>query len=444
MAIIRSIYISFFITLLRSTLAQVQPMDATAPWSLQKCMEYAVANNFTLKEASLNSDVANINYEQSRAQRLPNLNASIGQSLVNGTSIDPITSNYVSQQIQSGNSSVNSQVTLYGGNQIGNQIKQNRQLVAQNSLYEQEAKNNIVLNVSEAYWTALYYHAGIKIARDNHVLSIQQLDQIQAKYNAGSLTSRDLAEANSQKAASFYNLVVSQNTFAQQVLVLKQLLELDPTEPFAIDTSLAIPELIEQVPSKKDMYDLALTTLPEIQAARMQIDINRTGLSISRGAYLPSLTMNGRLYTGYTNTRNIEFARQLGTNFNQQVGLSLNIPIFNRKQTWARVAIAKVNIDRAKYTYTTAQKDLYRNVETAWLNANARRSESQAAMAQKEAAQVAFTLAQQQFDLGLINPTDLRIIQNTLFSAEQRYIQSKFQYVLYDALIQFYQGTLIK
>lgn len=416
--------------------------STTAPWSLNKCINYAIANNITIKNALLNTDASEINYSQSRTERLPNLNASFGQSLTNGTSIDPITSNYVSQQIQSGNGSINSQIILYGGNQLNNTIKQRRQLVEQNSLYEAEAKNNISLNVTEAYMMALYYHAGIQISKDNLALSTQQLDQIQAKLNAGTLTARDLADAQSQKASNVYSLVVARNSFAQQVLVLKQLLELEPNMPFSIDTNTLVKEPA-QIPSTNEMFATAMSNLPEVKAAKMQLDISQTALALSKAGYRPTLSMSGRLYTGYTSTRNMEIGRQLGSNFNQQIGLNLSIPIFDRRLTWSRVGIAKVNIARAQNTLTTVQKELFRKIETAWLNASAKQSETQAALAQNEAAKVAFALAQQQFELGLINPTDLRLIQNTLLSAQQRYIQSKFQFSLYGSLIQFYQGSLL-
>lgn len=438
------ILIITFVLLLQSAILAQDADRNAAPWSLTKCIDYAIANNITIKNAKLNTDAAEINYEQSKSERLPNLNASVGRSLINGTSIDPITSNYVSQQIQSGNGSISSQLTLYGGNQINNQIKQRRLLIEQNTLYEEEAKNNITLNVTEAYMMALFYSSGITIAKDNLALSTQQIDQINAKYNAGSLTARDVAEAESQKASYNYNLIVAQNSFTQQVLVIKQLLELEPDTPFAIDTNTVISDNTSQLPSKQQMYNEALSYMPEIRAAQMQIDITNTGLALSKAGYRPTLSMSSRLYTGYTNTRNIEFARQLSSNFNQQVGVNLSIPIFDRRLTWSRVGNAKVNIERAKITYTTAQKDLYRKIETAWLNASAKQSETQAALAQNEAAKVAFALAQQQFELGLINPTDLRIIQNTLQNSQQRYIQSKFQFALYGSLIQFYQGGLNK
>ncbi len=420
-----------------------QAPEKVEPWTLRKCIDYAIANSITVKTTKLNSNAAQVNYEQSKLERLPNLTAGLSQTMTNGTSIDPITSKYEAQQIHAGNGSISSQWTLYGGNQVGNQIKQRRQLVAQNSLYEAEAQNNISLSVTEAYMMALYNHSGITIAKNNLTLSMQQMDQIQAKLNAGSLTAKDLADAQSQKASSQYNLIVAQNTFAQQVLTLKQLLELEPGVAFAIDTNTALPTTFQELPSKEDVYHAALANMPEIKAAQMQIDINNTALALSRVGYRPTLSMSGRLYTGYTNTRNMEFSQQLNSNFNQQLGLNLSIPIFDRGATWSKVGNAKINIKKAEITYTTAQKELYRKIETAWLNASSKQSEAQAAQVQNEAAQLAYSLTKQQFDLGLVSPTDLQITQNTLLSAQQHYVQAKFQYALYISLVQFYQGSLL-
>ncbi|MDT7828315.1 TolC family protein [Pricia sp. S334] len=67
-----------------------------------------------------------------------------------------MTSDFVSQQINATSLGLNSQITLFQGNQINNQIKRSKFLVDQYSLFEKEAKNDITLGITESYIQLLY------------------------------------------------------------------------------------------------------------------------------------------------------------------------------------------------------------------------------------------------------------------------------------------------
>jgi outer membrane protein len=106
-------------------------------WSLEDCISYAIEHNITLKDADLNTSISQVDYNQSKSAKLPNLFGSASQNFSSGTSIDPITSDYVSDQILSTNLGIKSSVTLFQGNQLTNQVKQNKLLIEQNSLLAQ-------------------------------------------------------------------------------------------------------------------------------------------------------------------------------------------------------------------------------------------------------------------------------------------------------------------
>jgi len=137
--------------------AQETQTNATIKiWSLQDCITYALENNITVKDAILDKNIAEIDYNKSKSSRLPNLYGSASQSFSNGNTIDPITSSYVTEQINSTNVGLNTSMTLFQGNQINNQIKQNKILFDQSVYQEEVEKNNIVLSILETYLQTLY------------------------------------------------------------------------------------------------------------------------------------------------------------------------------------------------------------------------------------------------------------------------------------------------
>lgn len=424
--------------------AQEQPETLPQLWSLEQCIDYAVSHNITIQQAEYTLSSSELTYAQSKYERFPSLSASASHTMTNGTSIDPITSDFVNQLIQSSSFALNSQVIVYNGGKINNQIRQNRLLAEKDQLYIQEAKNSIILSVTEAFLQAQYYREGIRTAENTLISTQKQLEQTQMRFLAGAVSSKDVADLQSQLAQNAYSVVTAQNAYQQQVLALKQLLELQQDQPFVLvdlspdETGAAL------IPEKADVYNAALNRLPEIKAAKLDSQINELNVTIAKAGYLPSLTLSGSMASGYTNTQDLVFGEQLRGNFNQRLMLSLNVPVFSRYQNKTKVEQARINVLKSELSVQSEQKDLYKKIETAWQNATAAQSELISAIAARDAAKLAYDIAQQQFEKGGLDPISLAVTQNTWLNAEQSYLQAKYMSILYIQLLQFYQGNEIK
>ncbi|MFI8604075.1 TolC family protein [Cellulophaga baltica] len=422
--------------------AQEQPNTSDAKvWTLEECIAYALAHNITIQQANINKQLTEVALMESKSSRLPSLSGTASQNLTNGNTIDPITSDFVSQQINSTSLSLNTSVTLFQGNQINNQIKQSKLLVDQYQLYAQESQNNITLNITEAYIQLLYAKEAIKIAENNVSTSQKEEERAKALFDAGSIAIRDYTDAKSQTATNNYNLIAAKNTYDLQLLSLKQLLELPSTDNFAIVEG--VEYLPENVPELQEVYAEAVAILPEINASKTNVLVSEKALDIAKGGYLPTLSLTGSLGSGYTSTQTLNFTDQFDGNFNQRVGLSLNVPIFNKNKTKAAVQEAQLNIDNAALQLAQEEKDLYVKVETAWKNTIATQSQLNAAYIARNAAKESYRLAQKQYELGALSTTDLILSQNTYTNTEQNYIQAKYLNLLYNQLLQFYQGNQI-
>lgn len=413
-------------------------------WSLQECLAYAKENSLTVLDAELDESSAQVNYEQSKQQRLPSLTGSLSESFNNGYSIDPITSDYVNQQIYSTSTALSTSVTLYQGSQLNNQIKQNKLLLDQNSLFVQEAKNNITLSITEAYLNALYYKEAILTAQNTLDGSAKEVEVAKARYEAGSIAKKDYSDVLSQQASNKYNLITAQNNYDSQLLTLKQLLEIDGTMPFEIEEIDAEDEINYAVfETEEQIYNNALENLPSIKAQQLDVEISEKDIDIAKGGFLPTLSFSGSLGSGYTSTQDLTFSDQFDLNFNQRVGLSLSIPIFSKGQNKAAVQNAKINVEKSKIALRTVEKELYQKVDNAWRNSVSAQEQLSAAKVARDASYDAYQLAQKQYDVGAINTTDLVLSQNTYTNAQQTYTQAKYLSILYKQLLEFYQGNEI-
>ena len=413
-------------------------------WSLEDCITYALENNITVKDAALNKNIAEVDYSKAKSSRLPNLFGNASQNFSSGNTIDRITGDYVNDQINSTNVGISSSMTLFQGNQISNQIKQNKLLLELSVFQEEVEKNNIVLNLLENYLQTLYSKESIAITENNLTASEKEVLRAKARLDAGSIALSDYTEAQSQAATNKYNVIAAKNNYQQFIIELKQLLELPPLQDLEIETIDENMDLVNLELDKADIYYKALNYLPEIEASNLNIAANEKELDIAKGGFLPTLSLTGSIGSGYTSINNNTFLDQFDLNFNQGLGLSLSIPIFNRNQTKAAVKTASINIEKAQIQKQGTEKEIYKKVETAYQNALSTQEQVIAAEASKEAATQSYKLAQKKYELGDLSTTDLVINQNTFTNAQQNYLQAKYLNILYHQLLQFYQGNDIK
>ncbi|WP_292010467.1 TolC family protein [Chryseobacterium sp.] len=416
--------------------------QAQKVWTLQDCLDYAVTNNITVKKTVLDKNSAELNYQQQKNNKLPSLSTSASLGLTNGSSIDPITSDFVNETIFSNSYGVSSSVVLYQGNKLNLQIEKNKMLVDQSSLYQKQAENSIVLSVLESYLQALYYYEGIKIAEFTVNSSTEELKLTQIKYKNGAIAKLELADVETQHAQNQYNVVNSQNLYNQQVLKLKQLLELDPAVNFQIE-KITLNDALDIIPDKQEVYAAAAESLPDVKLYDMQNTILNKDLEIAKAGYLPSVSLNAGLNTGYSSTRDFGFWEQMKSNFNKSVGLSVTIPIFSKKQNDTNVKLAQIDIEQNKLDKTSAEKTLYSSIETAWQNAIANQAQQEASKVARDNAKLAYELANKKFEFGGLTTTELAVSRNTYLSNEQTYLQSKYMAVLYNQLLNFYQGKTL-
>lgn len=411
-------------------------------WTLGDCLDYAVKNNITVKKTVLDKTTASLNYQQQKNNRLPTVYGSASLGVTNGSSIDPITSSFLNQNILSNSFGLSGNMTIYQGNKLNLQIEKNRMILDQSALYQKQAENNIVLNVLNSYLQALYYYEGIESAKYTANSSAQELKLTETKYKNGAISKLELADVETQNAQNLYTVVNAENLYNQQVLKLKQLLELDPSVDFQIE-KIKLSDAMDAVPDKEEVFSQAIENLPDLKIYDSQNEILTKALEITKTGYKPTLSATAGFNTGYTTTQDYSYFNQVKNNFNKSVGLSLNVPIFSKKQNDTNVKLAQINIEQNKLDKISASKTLYSSIETAWQNAIANQAQQKASKVARDNAKLAYDLAGKKYEFGGLTTTELAVSRNTYLTNEQTYLQSKYMSALYTQLLNFYQGKAL-
>ena len=411
-------------------------------WSLTDCINYAVNNNITVKKTQLGQQTAAINLDQAKNNRLPAVSGNISANANHGSVINQITNNRVNQTTITNSMGVSASMPLYEGNKLNLQIERATLALEQNDLYVKEAQNNITLSVLEAYLQALYQYENIAVAKNTALSSEEQLAQAQQKYENGAIAKIDLIEIETQHANNEYNVVLAKNQYENQVLTLKQLLELPPGTEFGIEI-IRKEDVSAPIANKEEVYRQALEQLPTTKIYEKQKELAQKDIQIAKSGFLPSLSLSGGINTGYSDRDTEKYMTQLKNNFGQTIGLSLNIPIFSRYQNKNNVALARLSESQADLDRKQAEKDLYTKIETAWHNATTRQAQEVASKKARDNAKLAYELAEKKHEFGNLTNTELLVSRNTYLNAEQTYLQNKYMVLLYQQLLNFYQGKEI-
>ena len=90
------------------------------------------------------------------------------------------------------------------------------------------------------------------------------------------------------------------------------------------------------------------------------------------------------------------------------------------------------------------QKELYKNIESLWLDATNAQEQYAAAESKLKSSQASYEMVSEQFNLGMKNTVELLTEKNNLLSAQQQRIQAKYMAILDRTLLNFYAGQDIK
>ena len=421
-------------------------------WTLQECLDYALANNIQLQQKRITAASDHEDVLQSKSALFPSVSFSTNQnaswrpfaeSTINLTNGSMTTNN--NSVSYNGSYGINANWTVWNGFRNTNTIKQNKLTEQMAELAVEQQANSIQEQIAQLYVQILYETEAVHVSEEIMKASIMQRDRAQTMVDVGSLARVDLVQLEAQVNQDQYGLVQAQSQLANYKLQLKQLLEIHDDEPFDV----VIPDvddaqLLTIIPNKQAVYNAALEIRPEIQSSKLNIESSEIAIASARAGYMPTVSMTAGIGSSNSSGQHTGFFRQVKTNMSNSLGLSISVPLFDNHQ-------ARTNIRKAKYALQTSelnlqeqQKQLYSTIENYWLNATTSQQQYIYARNNVKSMQESYDLVSEQFNLGLKNIVELTTGKNNLLQAEQQLLQTKYTALLNSAMLNFYAGERIK
>lgn len=462
-------------------LALTNNIHSQDSWSLEKCIDFAFENNNQIKQTKLQKQITEENLKANKFNTLPNLNAQTSYGYNFGQTIDPFTNEFAQSKVATNNFSLSSSITLFTGFRNINSIKQSNIQLEMNELEIDKSKNDLSLLIASAYLDYLFNNEIIKVAEIQLLMSKQQEERLTILINNGQLPKQNLLENQAQIAQDETSIITAKNNLILSKLNLAKLIQfpIEELEGFNIEIpSIDSTNIIYEELNTINIYNQSLVNLPDIKIQENKIIDAEYSVKISKSNLYPILSLSGGVGSGYSeNNKEISgdptfsseltnlyvpsslevieqvtanyqtstkaYSDQISDNFNQQLFLTLSIPIFNGLSNKTAIQKSKINLESNTIQINEEKYALLTSIEQANLEYKAAYQKYLASTKTFEAQKLAFNYAIVQFENNMITQIDFQEKKNQLINADVEVLKSKYEFIFKKKILDFYQGKPI-
>lgn len=403
-------------------------------WTFEDCLNHAVKNSTEVRKALLSILQADEDIGSAKDAWLPDVGFSTNQNFTNY----PISTEGRTSNAYGSSYGINASWTVWEGNVRKYRLQSAKILKEQQLLAGEDVVKELTLGILQAYLNIMYAQEAVDIATKTLEVSTTQTARAKRLMESGRSSKVEYAQIESQMAQDQYNLVQAQSSVESAKMSLKKILTLGLNYNLEIaDPKLSDEDIMSILPTKEQTFELALQWLPGIKSNELSRDIYANDVKIAKAGNMPNISIQGGVGTGY-NSGGKSWGWQMGHGLNENIGLSLSIPIYDGNTT--RRAVAKANLASLEYDLNRQQllDDLSQTIEGLYIDATNAKAKYTSGLKQLEATRLTADLVNRQFELGLVNPLELLIAHNNLLNAQLELIQNKYMAILSNKTINYY------
>jgi outer membrane protein len=412
--------------------------------SLRACINYALENSYAVKQKILEKESNNIKLQATKTSIAPSLGANVGQNFDFGRAqgADKVETNTTQSSTNFG---VGLNMDIFNGLRTHHQMKSDQLNLEATLLDIESAKENIELMVTANYLQILLNKEMLEVLKTQVVLDQEQVDRIKVLVNNGKSSDAELYAANSTLATDQLSVVEAQNAVRLALLDLAQLMNYPDVINFNIVTEGEYSEidiLLNKTIDVTSVAENALENRPAIKAALIRIEQAKRSIKVYQSGWYPSLNLSVHFGTGYFYQFNIPYNLSFGEQFKnfagESLGLSLQIPIFDKLSTHFNVKQQKISVKYQELQLEETKRALIKEIEQAYVNAVAAKEKYIASQAANNATNVAFEYEEIKYNAGTSTSYEFSEAKNKYMKAQSNLLQAKFDFLFRIKILEFY------
>ena len=416
--------------------------EHAGPWSLQECISYALEHNITVQQSAITVQNKEIDLNTAQNKQLPAVSGGVSQNFSFGRGLTA-DNTYSNTNTTSTSFSLGADVPIFQGGQIHNGI-----LLAQLDLSAattdlEKAKDDIRVAVAQAYVQVLYDYEILAVALAQQEIDSLQVERMVQMRASGKASAAEVSAQKSTWMQSKLSATQARGNLTVALLDLSQLLELPSPEGFDIVLPSEDALDLTALRNPEDIYATAVEIKPAVVSDSIRVEYARRNIELAKGGYLPTLSLSGGLGSNFYTASNMEsksFGTQLKDNFSQYIGLSLNVPVFQRFQTRNSVRSAELNLRNQELQLESTRKALYKEIQQAYYNAVTAQSKFLSSQAASISAEESFELVRAKCEAGKASIAEYNESRSQWLSARSNYAQARYEMIYQTKLLDFYEG----
>lgn len=423
-------------------------------WSLEECVNYAIENNLQVLQSNLNTKTQDNSLKIAKREYLPSVSGTLGNSASFGKGRD-VFGNTNRNDNFSSNANVGADILLFNNGRLEKNIRRTEFEVEATQFDLERIKNDISLQIAQQYLSILLNKEITKISKSALENADKLYQRAKITTEVGTTARTILAEAEAALAREKQNVNTAEVNTNRSLFALAMLLQLTDYKSFDVQEVPLENNLSAPLYATENIINKAYENQPQIKAAESRIKSAEAQTQVTRTAFWPTITANagigssdfmlfnaGRDIYGNPITQS-GFFKQYKDNFGQQIGVSANIPIFNKGITRLNVEQSKINEDITRNTLLQQKQQVLQNVQQAQFDAESNYENYLAATEAEKSSKLALDFAEKSFAAGRATVYDLNSARNNYANAQGSVAQSKYNYLFSMKLLNFYAGIPI-
>lgn len=410
----------------------VTAQDSTSKWSYADCVNYAEVNNISLRQSLLSEESTALSLEKAKADWQPSLDFGTSQGYSNAPWSNGNKNAYNSSY------NLNASWTVWDGGKRESAIRRGKTDVERARYATDNLSRNIRTEILSIYINILYCKESITVNQQLAEVSKAQAERARQMMESGKISLVDYQQLQTQAEQDNYNVVSATTQLNTARLQLKKLLELGiDKEIDVLPCDFTEEQVIAALPPIEESYQLALATDALMRYNELSVEIADEDIRTARASGFPQLSLGGGVGTGYYSTNSTGWGTQMKQGFNENIGLSVTVPIFDKKTTKTAVAQAKVQKLSGELDVQARRIEVAQNLEQWYIDMESSRMRYIAGLQSVKSAALSDELANEKFKVGYVEPTELLQSHSALVEAQRELIQAKYMAVLARKMVDF-------
>ena len=413
-------------------------LPAQESWTLKQCLDYASTNHPLIKQATVTIQKNEHQISASKGMLLPSVEAGIGHNYNFGLGINPENNQREAINTQNDNLYVQANWKLMNWRNYLN-ISLSKINKESSAFRLKQAQNEVRLNIVQRFFNYQNSKSWLDVL-ETQISGIE--DQIKR-------TEKEV-EIGSRPKSDVYDIKANLGTLQEQWVSAKNsrdISKINLLNALAITTdSLDFKMQDEQLSasnfSDPDFVQLLIEKNPAYKSVVTEIKAFEKNISIAKSAYFP--TLNGSynwssFYSKILGESADPISDQFKRNKNQQIGFSLNIPIFNKLQKKKKIEIAKLNVINYNYEKEIVVNNLTlikKKKKKQFQNSEERYTLLQANF---ENQKLSFQKSEEKYKEGLMDAYTFFVVRNNWLQANYNLISSKNEVLQQTELLSILQ-----